>query len=338
MQTRYMDSEQRIAELEARIEKLEADEPDEMSRRDLLQLGGAGLLGALAGGGGSMAAVDRASAGTYQAGSLGTAEDPLDLTADDISVVDSGGVEQGSVDESGIDVPSVTTESINIDTQDTGGHTLTTSRSASTKSLTAKPFSIELFPNDGDDRTHYLICNAPDFDNFGYIKFEVDNLNGLIHADAKGTGTSPTSLLFSDSFTDGIEFAAPTTISPPHGTVSAPETPIEYGSGNNLAAIQSNLATITGDNTQQHIIEPSDPPLNGLIIVIGYEKNNPSLNTFQDLVVAIRNDTISTINKTDGATTMTSRTYSLDSAAPSISIDHSGVTYELNIWYIGGGS
>jgi hypothetical protein len=114
-----MDNEQRIAELEARIEKLEADEPDGMSRRDAMKLGGAGLAGALMGGGGSMAAVDRASAGTYQAGSLGTAEDPLDLTVDDISVVDSGGTEQGSVDESGIDVPAVTTD-----------HLLTASRAA----------------------------------------------------------------------------------------------------------------------------------------------------------------------------------------------------------------
>lgn len=99
--------DERIAELESRIEHLEAQLPDGVSRRDALKLGGVGLLGALGGGGAALGATGTAEAGTYQAGSLGTPDNPLDLTVDDMSVVDSAGNETGHVDASGAQYNSV---------------------------------------------------------------------------------------------------------------------------------------------------------------------------------------------------------------------------------------
>jgi len=99
--------DERIAELESRIERLEAQLPDGVSRRDALKLGGVGLLGALGGGGAALGATGTAEAGTYQAGSLGTPDNPLDLTVDDLSVVDSAGNETGHVDATGAQYESV---------------------------------------------------------------------------------------------------------------------------------------------------------------------------------------------------------------------------------------
>lgn len=71
----------RLRELEQRIDEIEQQLPDGITRRDALKLAGAGGIGALLGGGGAMTAVDQASAGTQSVGGFGTPGDPIDLDA-----------------------------------------------------------------------------------------------------------------------------------------------------------------------------------------------------------------------------------------------------------------
>jgi len=72
-----------VEQLESRIEQLEQLVARMMpSRRDALKLGGAAVLG-------GAAMSSRASAGTQQAGTIGTAASPVDVEAEDITASDT---------------------------------------------------------------------------------------------------------------------------------------------------------------------------------------------------------------------------------------------------------
>jgi len=78
---RDMSDEPDRQDLEDRVEQLESTISQMLpSRRDALKLGGAALVGGAAMSG-------SASAGTQQAGTIGTANDPVDLNAEDINSV-----------------------------------------------------------------------------------------------------------------------------------------------------------------------------------------------------------------------------------------------------------
>ena len=94
---RRMEPEERIADLEDRIEQLEREQKSDtdMTRRDTLKTGAAALgLGGLIGGGASMAATEPASAGTDQTGTWGSPGNPQDFIAEDIYGPDGEGGSQ----------------------------------------------------------------------------------------------------------------------------------------------------------------------------------------------------------------------------------------------------
>jgi len=78
-----MDDEPQVEQLENRIDKLESTIEKMMpSRRDALKMGGAALVGGAAMSG-------TASAGTNQVGTIGTANDPVDVVLEDATGVDT---------------------------------------------------------------------------------------------------------------------------------------------------------------------------------------------------------------------------------------------------------
>lgn len=82
----------------AELAKARAD--GDISRRDLMTLGGAGVVGALLGGGGMTAATGSAAAATTQSGTIGTDTDRVDVFGEDVdasaSITDAAGVEHTS--------------------------------------------------------------------------------------------------------------------------------------------------------------------------------------------------------------------------------------------------
>jgi hypothetical protein len=84
------DEEAREQLAEAVVERMQVDEETaegeraQAYRRDVLKSLGLLGAGAAVGGGAGMAAVDRASAGTQQAGTIGTSSNPVDIEAEDI--------------------------------------------------------------------------------------------------------------------------------------------------------------------------------------------------------------------------------------------------------------
>jgi len=94
-----------VEQLESRIEQLEELVAKMMpSRRDALKLGGAAVLG-------GAAMSSRASAGTQQVGTIGTAGSPVDVEAEDISASDTTAT-------ANLSVSSAVISSLNLDNND----------------------------------------------------------------------------------------------------------------------------------------------------------------------------------------------------------------------------
>jgi len=89
-----------------------------VSRRELLQAGGALGVGGVLGGGGIAAATQTAAADASTSdsdGNMGTPSDPVDAFVDGIDIFDGPNNQIGSLDETGLEIPSLSADAINSD-------------------------------------------------------------------------------------------------------------------------------------------------------------------------------------------------------------------------------
>lgn len=118
-----------------------------------------------------------------------------------------------------------------------------------------------------------------------------------------------------------------------HGSPQSSVQPLSFGSGESLTAIEASTTTVTGDNTQTAIYNPSDPPSTGLMVVCGRDPDFGA--TFVDLLLVARFTEQTLINAVtrDGPGP---RSYNNNGTIQTVAIDDTGVDYEVSVWFIGG--
>lgn len=147
---RIQQLEQRVAELEQQSAELQQQVPDGVSRRDTMKLGGAGIVGALLGGGGIAASTQNAqavAAGATEVGSLGAPGNPIDIDAAE-DIFGPGG--EGSGDPVNVEALSVDADSALLGVAASGSVTLSGGVGTVDTGISAT------------DATHYLALGVDD--------------------------------------------------------------------------------------------------------------------------------------------------------------------------------
>lgn len=217
------DLRERVAELEQTVEQQQETIHQLLpSRRRVLQAGGlvagGGVLGALS--------ADRASADVV--GQVGTSQDRVDVFA--------GAVDANSVKTNDATIKS-STENVLLSDRRGVSEVAVQSESGDTTG------SLITYPSGTNNRSHFLVANDADANNFGGVKYEIQGTESDIEAFSKGTGTPPDQLNIRDFSNVNIEGKA---------TVESDFT--ITGS----SYVRATLGTVKSSLSQQTFVNPVD--------------------------------------------------------------------------------
>jgi hypothetical protein len=183
--------------------------------------------------------------------------------------------------------------------------------------------SAAIYPSGSDNRSHLLVANDSDYDNYGGVKWEVEGLIADIEAFSKGSGVVPTGLRIA-GFSDGILDNAPGGGQNP--TRQRTVTDGDYDMIENAA-----ITNVLADGTLTTIGERSTW-VGGLFVV---SATDDGTNRISDLVhFGINNPTVVS-GKVLGSVTRSDISYDFNGSELQMSINMSG-TWTVSCKGIGG--